>query len=136
MTKELDPFYRKFKCEENSIAFLESIRWNGHPKCPKCGSPKNSLVKGKFAHHCNFCNRTFTVTANTAFHKSKIDLQKWFYAIHDMLLLGNNTSARDLAGKIEVAKDTAWAMQKKIKIALITSPQFILAIDKNLNDIL
>jgi transposase-like protein len=134
MTNQLKPFYSKFKSQKECILFLEMIRWQGEPKCPKCGSSKYSPVKDKFAYHCNFCNRTFTATTQTVFHKSKIDLQKWFYAIYDMLLPGSNTSARDLGEKIEVAKDTAWAIQKKIKSALINNPQFILIIDKKLNE--
>ena len=136
MTKELTIYYKIFKSTSDCINFLQKIKWEDNPKCPRCGSTKYSPVKGKFAYHCNFCNRTFTVTMQTLFHKSKIDLQKWFFAISIMLKPKGNITARELAEKIEVAKDTAWAVQKKIKIALITSPQLILAIDKHLNDIL
>jgi hypothetical protein len=42
-------------------------------------------------------------------------------------------TVRELAENIEVAKDTAWSIQKKIKGALVLSPQLVLALDKDLN---
>jgi len=136
MTRELAPFYSKFPTRQTCIDYLELIRWNNIPACPKCGSTKHSHIKEKSAYHCNFCNRTFTATTKTIFHKSKIDLQKWFYAIHIMLQYDTNITSRDLALKIEVAKDTAWAIQKKLKNALIKSPQLLLKLDDNLNNLI
>lgn len=136
MTKELEPYYSKFPSQLDCLSFLETIIWNNTPACPRCGSTKHSSVKGKNAYHCNFCNRTFTVTMQTIFHKSKIDLQKWFYAISIMLHPYEDLTTRDLAVKMEVAKDTAWAIQKKIKTALVSSPQLLFSLDNKLNDIL
>ena len=136
MTKEMFLIYDRFKSKEDCISFLESVRWDGSPKCPKCKSSKHSPIKDKNAYHCNFCNRTFTVTTQTVFHRSKIDLQKWFYVIYIMLQHNNNVVSRSLGDYIEVTKDTAWAMQKKIKIALIKAPDLLFKIDKTLNEIL
>jgi transposase-like protein len=136
MTKELEPYYKKFQNQLDCISFLSSVIWNDEPTCPRCGSTKHSQVKSKSAYHCNFCNRTFTVTMQTIFHKSKIDLQKWFYAISIMLHPHENITVRELAEKMEVAKDTAWAIQKKIKSALIYSPQILFSLDNKLNEIL
>jgi transposase-like protein len=133
MTTELKPFYYKFPTQAECIAYLEKIRWDNTPVCPKCRSTKYSPVKDKNAYHCNFCNRPFTVTTKTIFHKSKVDLQKWFYAISVMMKPEENITARDLAKKIEVTKDTAWAIQNKLKNALVSSPQLLFSIDNDLN---
>lgn len=133
MAKELNILYKKFSHQSDCLAYIASIRWGNTPTCPKCGSPKHSPVKGKTAYRCNFCNRTFTATTNTVFHKSKVDLQKWFYSIIVELNPLRKMTARGLAEKISVTKDTAWAIQRKIKNALITAPQLILEIDRNLN---
>ena len=133
---DLEPIYKIFPTQSDGLTYLEKVRWNNEPVCPKCRSSKFSPVTGKQAYHCNFCNRTFTVTTNSIFHKSKIDIQKWFYAIIVMLQPSENITARDLAQKINTTKDTAWAIQKKIKNALITSPELISAIDRTLNQII
>lgn len=131
---DLDDFYKEFPSQLDCLLYLELIRWNGNPACPKCGSTKHSPLKDKLAHHCNFCNRTFTPTTNTLFHKSKVDLQKWFYAILLTLQPNDKTTARALSQKLGVTKDTAWAIQSKIKNALITSPKLLHELDKNLNN--
>ena len=135
MTIELGQIYKEFPSQSDGLIYIEMVRWNNSPICPKCGSPKYSPITNKLAYHCNFCNRTFTVTTNTLFHKSKIDIQKWFYAILIVLHPSQNITVRDLSLKLNVTKDTAWSIQKKIKNALITSPQLLSRIDKNLNQI-
>lgn len=57
------------------------------------------------------------------FHKTKVDLQKWFFAIP--LILKENISARQLAKTIEVTKDTACFMVGRVRIAKTEQPELI-----------
>ena len=68
-------------------------------------------------YHCNTCNKSYSVTVGTMFHKTKVDLQKWFYAI-SLIANNENISARQLGKEIDVTKDTAWFMMKRIKESL------------------
>jgi len=52
---------------------------------------------------------------NTIFHKTKIDLQKWFFAILLVYDYTSRISARNLGEVLEITKDSAWLMQKKIR---------------------
>jgi transposase-like protein len=131
---KLRDIYKKFPTQNDCLSCLEEIRWASIPVCPTCGLTKFSPLKEKHKYHCNLCNRTFTVTAKTIFHKTKIDLQKWFYAIDVTINPALDLSARELAEQIEVTKDTAWAMQKKIKSNLTTSPQILFSIDNKINN--
>lgn len=133
---ELQEIYSLFETQNDCTKFLESVRWRNAQKCPKCGSEKHSKVKNRYGYHCNFCNRTFTVTTNTVFHRSQVDLQKWFFAIYVTLSPSIDLSARGLADNLSIAKDTAWLMQKKIKNALITTPDFLFNIETRLNTII
>jgi hypothetical protein len=56
------------------------------------------------------------------FHKTKIDLQKWFYAI---ILVKQNISVRKLSKEIDVTKDTANFIIKRIKITFSNSPELL-----------
>ena len=69
-------------------------------------------------HHCNACNTSFGVTVHTIFHKTKLDLQKWFLAISLVLNAKKGVSARQLARDIEVNKNTAWFVLMRIRKAM------------------
>ncbi len=70
-------------------------------------------------YHCNQCNRSFSVTVGTIFHKTKCDLRKWFLAISLVLNAKKGISARQLARDIEVTKDTGWYMMMRIRKAFV-----------------
>ena len=55
----------------------------------------------------------------TIFHKTKLDLQKWFLAISLILNAKKGISSRQLARDLEVNKDTAWYMGMRIRRAMI-----------------
>ena len=74
-------------------------------------------------YHCNDCLTSYSVTAKSIFHKTKVDLQKWFLAIR--LTVQNEISARQLAKEIEVTKDTACFMVNRIRIANKELPELI-----------
>ncbi len=66
-------------------------------------------------YHCNYCKCSYSVTTKTIFHKTKVDLQKWFAAIP--LIVSRQMSARELAKSIDVTKDTACFMVMRVKLA-------------------
>ena len=70
--------YKKFPTHEDCLAYLEKVRWNNVPTCPYCNSTNSTSFKKENRHHCNNCNTSYSVTVGTIFHKTKLDLQKWF----------------------------------------------------------
>ena len=111
--------YKQFPTQQDCIKHLEAVRWNGTPVCPYCQSTKQTPLKNTNRYHCNTCNTSFSVTVNTIFHKTKLDLQKWFLAISLVLNAKKGYSARGLGRDIEVTKDTAWRMFMQIRKALV-----------------
>lgn len=108
--------YKRFPTQEDCITHLEKVRWGGKPKCPYCKSVRVS--KNEHRYHCNACNTSFSVTVGTIFHKTKLDLQKWFLAISLVLNAKKGISARQLARDIEVNKNTAWRILMQIRKAM------------------
>ena len=104
--------------QEESIALLERIRWNGQPTCPYCGSIKATLYKVKHRYHCNSCFTAYSVTVGTLFHKTHVDLDKWFRAIQLVTKISPNISIRKLSKEIEVNKNTASYMISRIQTAM------------------
>ena len=75
-----------FPTQEECIAYLERLRWQGSPECPHCEAThirrRNEHDTGRIGRwNCHACKSTFKVTHGTIFQGTKIPLQKWFLAI-------------------------------------------------------
>ena len=113
----------RFPVEENCVAYLEDLRWNGEPICPHCGSTRTTPLPKERRHRCNGCNTPFSVTVRTLFHRTHLPLQKWFLAI---LLLSDARKEfpdRQLAKELEVNKNTAWRVMRRVRGAMIEPSQ-------------
>ena len=86
----------------------------------------NSDTEQEHRHHCNGCNTTFSVTVDTIFHHTHLDLQKWFLAISLVLNAKKGMAARQLARDIKVNKNTAWYMGMRIRNAMFEQPELML----------
>lgn len=110
--------YKRFPTHEDCLRHLEKVRWNNRPACPYCGSINSSPMPKELRHHCNDCNTSYSVTVGTIFHRTRLDLQKWFLAISLIQNAKKGISARQLARDLEVTKDTAWYLSMRIRKAM------------------
>jgi transposase-like protein len=117
--------YEKFPTEADCIRHLENVRWRGTPVCPYCKSTKTTPMPKEHRHHCNGCNTTFSVTVDTIFHHTHLDLQKWFLAISLVLNAKKGMAARQLARDLKVNKNTAWYMGMRIRNAMFEQPELM-----------
>jgi transposase-like protein len=102
---------------EDCLVYLEKIRWNGTPICPYCGSTKASSYKKECRYRCNNCFTSYSVTVGTVFHKTHVDLRKWFHAIALLRRLDGNISVRKLAQEIGVSRAAASSIVERIHFA-------------------
>uniref|UniRef100_A0A8J7A1V5 Transposase n=2 Tax=Desmonostoc muscorum TaxID=1179 RepID=A0A8J7A1V5_DESMC len=110
---------------EECVVLLEQIRWNGKPKCPYCESTNATAYKNERRYHCNECFTSYSVTVGTLFHKTHVELQKWFVAIHLVLNSPGGISVRQLAKEIRVNKNTASYMIERIREAKIEEQELL-----------
>lgn len=115
--------YRLFPTNNDCIAHIEEVRWNGEPACPYCGSTRATPMRKEHRYHCNNCNTSFSVTVGTIFHHTHLALQKWFVALSIVLNAKKGVAARQLARDLEVNKDTAWFMAMRIRRAMKEHPE-------------
>lgn len=120
---ELKYVYKKYPRQQDCIKHLEQILWDNIPVCPYCLSKKQTSMPRELRYHCNDCRTSYSVTAKTIFHKTKVDLQKWFVVIY--LTLVKKTSARQIAKDISVTKDTACFMVNRINAAYKLNSDFL-----------
>jgi transposase-like protein len=110
---------------KNCLVYLEQIRWKGTPKCPYCKSTNSTAIEKESRYHCNTCFNSYSVTVGTLFHKTYVDLPKWFLAISLVFNSRDNLSARQLAKKIGVNKNTAYSMIARIRKAMTEEPELL-----------
>lgn len=108
----------RFGSQDDCIAHLERARWGDEVKCAYCESARTTKAKNGYRHHCNACNRTFSIYVGTIFEGTKLPLIKWFTAICLITNAKKGLSSRQLARDIGVNKDTAWYMQMRIRNAM------------------
>ena len=110
--------YKQYPTQKDCLKHLESVRWQEGIVCPYCGSKRITPMIKENRHHCNVCKTSFSVTVRTIFHKTKLDLQKWFLTISLVLNAKKGISARQLARDIEVNKNTAWFVLMRVRKAM------------------
>lgn len=110
---------------EDCLALLEQIRWGGIPQCPYCQSKNSTAITKERRYHCNDCFNSYSVTVGTLFHKTRVDLQKWFLAIQIVLNSSGDISGRQLAKEIDVNRNTAVYMIKRIRKAMTDEIELI-----------
>lgn len=118
------------RTHEDCLALLEEIRWGGTPQCPYCQSTNSTAITKERRYHCNACFNSYSVTVSTLFHKTRVDLQKWFLAIQLVLNSQEGISGRQLAKKIGVNKNTGAYMIARIHKAMIDEKELLQALEE------
>lgn len=113
---------------EECLALLEQIRWGGKPKCPYCESTNSRKLKNERRYQCNECFTSYSVTVGTMFHKTHVQLHKWFLTIHLVLNSPGDISVRQLAKEVGVNKNTACYMIERIRQAMTEELELLLRI--------
>jgi len=111
--------YKQFPTQKSCLEYLGKIRWQVKPICPYCGGSQFSSFKNEPRYHCNSCNTSFSVSVGTVFHRTHLDLQKWFLAVFLILNTRKNISVRQLSKDIKVNRNTAWSMTVRIRSAML-----------------
>jgi transposase-like protein len=114
--------------EEQCRDYLEQQRWPNGPICPKCGTgnpyriERKTATKNKvrklFKCRDKECRKQFTVTVGSIFEDSKIPLNKWFAAIHQMCSSKKGVSAHQIHRELGVDLKSAWFMCHRIREAM------------------
>ena len=109
-----------FRTQEDCIAYLERLRWQGSPECPYCESlevrKRNEHETGRIGRwNCHSCRSTFKVTSGTISQGTKIPLQKWFIAISLMTNAKKSLSSCQLARDLGLNQKAVWRMMMCIR---------------------
>ncbi len=112
-------FQKRFPTTRSCWQFLVKARWPKGFQCPKCQHPKACLKPSRKIFECYQCHYQVSVTAGTIFHKSKVPLRKWFWAIFLVATSKKGTPALYLQKQLGIGTyRTAWLMCQKIRKAM------------------
>lgn len=112
-------FQKAFATEKQCIKYLEKLRWNNKPVCPRC---KKNDKTYKFAktglYACGHCRREFGIRKGTIFEDSPLALVKWFLAFYLEISSAKGISSCELAKQIGTTQKSAWFILQRIRWAL------------------
>lgn len=110
---------RRFRTEEDCLAYLESLRWPEGWRCTRCGCTEFwRKTRGRLL--CRSCRSEETVTAGTLFDRSHKPLRLWFQAIWYVVGQKNGVSALGLQKALGLGSyQTAWAWLHKLRRAMV-----------------
>jgi hypothetical protein len=112
-------FQKRFPDEDRCWEYLVRTRWPRGKPCSECRKPMG-LVETRRIFQCNRCGNQISATSGTLFHKSRVPLQKWFWAIYFMGTTPKGVSMRYLQKHLGIKNyKTVWLMGHKIRQAMI-----------------
>ncbi|MGH9751913.1 MAG: transposase [Blastocatellia bacterium] len=128
----LEKLCEQFPTKQDCLRHLEQLRWGGIPICPYCQSLKQTSLENECRYHCNECNTSYSVTAKTVFHKSKVDLRKWFFLIDMVSRRSKMPSVREMAMRLNVNRNTACYTAMRLRCATLSDRELIERVTKTL----
>jgi transposase-like protein len=106
----------------NCREYLVARRWPDGVTCPRCGS-KDVLFLEKYNRwHCRAKHDApqFTLKTGTIMEESPIGLDKWMAAMWQIVNCKNGISSYEVAKAIGVTQKSAWFMDHRIRLALMS----------------
>ena len=115
---DLFSIYSSFKEEQDCHDYLIKLRWPDGVECVFCKSKAVYKRSHGYRMKCRSCNKSFSVTAGTVFHSTKLPLSRWFLAITQILAAKKGISSLQLMRTLKVNKNTAWYIQRRLRKAM------------------
>ena len=106
---------------QSSIQTVMNEKWGTGYRCIRCGCKE--FVKGKtwYFKRCRVCKYDESVTANTLFHKCKLELLKVFEMGFRISVRKKGMSTNELAREFGCQQKTAWLLKAKFQNVMKSS---------------
>lgn len=106
-------FRELYPDEESCLELLSEFKWEIGYVCSNCGNSNYCKGKSLYSRRCTRCKKDESVTANTAFHRCKIPLNKAFEIAFTICNMPD-ISSYNISRQIEVRHMTCYNFQKKM----------------------
>lgn len=116
MKQTIQQFFKQFPDEQACLAHLFKARYGDDHVCSQCKKPgKWYPLTNRRAYTCQWCGHHEYPCVGTPFHRSRTDLQLWFYAIYLFTKSRHGVPAKELQRQLGVTYKCAWRMAHKIR---------------------
>ena len=102
--RTIQQFRQHFGEEEQCWRRLTEWRWPRGFVCPRGGGGSRGYRKAKRVHECRVCGYQGSVTAGTIFHKTRVPLRDWLWAIYRISQGKKGVSA------VQLSKEIRWGI--------------------------
>ena len=124
-TTSLLGFQSRFPSERSCLKYLIQTRWPDGFVCPRCKSKHNCFCSRRKVFECYECKRQTSAMAGTIFHRSRIPLRKWFWAIFLISTSKKGIPALYLQKQLGIKSyRAAWLLGQKIRHSMIQRDAF------------
>jgi transposase-like protein len=118
--KTMRDFRDQFSSREACLDYLVQSRWPDGFVCPDCGGTDAYLNSKRYVFECKVCRKQRSPTAGTAMHRSKIQIQDWFWAAYMMATHTPGMSAKQLQLYLGTTSyETAWYLLQRFRRAMV-----------------
>jgi transposase-like protein len=112
--------------ETAAVEFLESLRWDDEPSCPRCGDTDVYAMKdrktgernARYLWRCRGCSKQFTVRVGTIMEDSPIPLRHWVFVFWAATASKKGVSALQIKRQTGVTYKTALYMMHRVRWAM------------------
>ena len=110
-------FSKEYPTDQVCAERLAKIRWPNGVVCSKCGGVRCCHLKNGL-YECYDCGHQTSVTAGTIMEGTHLPLTKWFLAFFLFSQDKRGISALQLAKQLGTTYKTAWAVLRRIRLAI------------------
>ena len=114
-------FFNMFPDDKACLDYLIKLRWPTGYICEKCNQHSNPWRESRNRLACPLCRHKVTVTAGTAFEKTRTPLTVWFDSAWHVATAKNGMSAKTLERTIGASYHVAWMMLQRFRVAMVNS---------------
>lgn len=126
--KTMREFRDQFSTREACLDYLIQSRWPEGFICPACGGVEAYLNSKRYLFECKGCRKQTSPTAGTAMHRSKIQIQDWFWAAYMMATHTPGMSAKQLQRYLGTSSyETAWYLLQRFRRAMVNDSRTLLS---------
>jgi len=114
--KTLQEFQAAFPDEDTCWDRLRRARWPDGFVCPRCAERGSSWISTRRLEQCQHCRYQCSVTAGTVFHRTRLPLLTWFWAIFFLARPKKGISALQRQRDAGIwSYETAWTLLHKLR---------------------
>jgi transposase len=114
-TLTVQDFFKQFPDDTSCLFHLFKQRFGEDVKCSRCGEVNKFRKLSKMpALTCN-CGHHIHPMVGTPFERTRVPLQKWFYAMYLFTTSRHGVPAKELERQLGVHYETAWRMAHELR---------------------